>query len=167
VPFTFEVGEGWRADAYEPEVVTLGRERGGVPEGTIPFRVFGEVYDPETSELVPAPARLAGWLRRHPDLAVRSIRPVEFGGLAGAAVRLQASPSAPTESGCEGPCVRIAPPAGGADDRGLLVERSATELVALPLADGRTLAVQVSAVSSGFRVEAARFLPTVRFEPES
>ena len=163
-PFRFEVGEDWRVYEYEPDLVTLGRERSGVPEGTIPFRVVGEVYDPATSELVPAPRRLARWLGRHPHLEVRSIQPVEFGGLLGARVRMQAAPSAPTEAGCEGPCVRIAPPTGGADERGLVVERSAMELLALPLGDGRTLTVHVAAISSSFRGDAAEFLPTVMFD---
>ena len=61
-------------------------------------------------------------------------------------------------------CVRIAPPAGGADERGLVVERSALELLALPLGDGRTLTVHVAAISSSFRGDAAEFLPTVTFD---
>lgn len=164
VPFTFEVGEGWRAYEYEADAVTLGRERGGVPEGRIPFRVLDEVYDPRTSEPVPAPRNLARWLRRHPDVVVRSVRPGELGGLPGTVVRMQAAATATAEAGCEGPCVPVAPPSAGDDEPALVVERSAVELFTASLEDGRILTVHVAARASAFRPEAARFLQTVSFE---
>ena len=164
VPFSFEVEEGWRAYEYEADAVTLGRERDGVPEGAIPFRVVDDVYDPRTSDVVPAPRNLARWLRRHPGLVVYGVRPTELGGLPGTVVQLQAAPTAPRDPGCEGPCVPVAPPSGDGEDPALVVERTVVDLFAASLDDGRTLTVHVLATASAFRPEAARFLQTVRFE---
>ena len=167
VPFSFEVPRGWRAYEYGEDAVTLGRERGGVALVTVRFRVVESVYDPRTSEVVPAPRNLARWLRRHPDLAVRTVRPGELGGLPGAIVRMQAAAGATRKRGCEGPCARVAPPSSGDDESALVVDRSAVELFAAPVGDGRTLTVHVAAPASAFRSEAARIFPTVRFETPS
>jgi hypothetical protein len=164
VPFSFEVTEGWRAYEYEADAVTLGREREGVPEGTIPFRVVDEVYDPRASDVVPAPRNLARWLRGHPGLVVHDVRPAEFGGLPGRVVQLQAAPTARREPGCEGPCVMVAPPPAGGEAPALVLERPVAEVFTASLDDGRTLTVHVLAPASAFRPEAARVLQTVRFE---
>lgn len=164
VPFSFEVEEGWRAYEYEAEAVTLGRERDGVPEGAIPFRVVDEVYDPRTSDAVPAPRNLARWLRRHPGLVVHGARPSHFGGLPGRVLQLQAAPTARREPGCDVPCVLLAPAPPDGEAPALVVERRIVELFAAPLDDGRTLTVHVVAPASTFRPEAARLLQSVSFE---
>ncbi len=164
VPFSFEVTEGWRAYEYEADAVTLGRERDGVPEGTILFRVVAEVYDPGTSDVVPAPRNLARWLRRHPGLVIHGVRPAEFGGLPGRVVQLQAAPTAEREPGCEGTCVAVAQPPAGGEAPALLFERRVAEVFTASVDDGPTLTVHVLAPVSAFRAEAARLLQTVRFE---
>jgi hypothetical protein len=164
VPFSVDVPDGWRALEYRPEVVILGRGSEEVPEGEIPFRVVDRVYDPVTGRVRAAPADMTAWLRRHPRLEFRGVRPDELGGLPGARARVQAGSSATTAPGCDTPCVPIAPAASAEKGEGIAVGKGGVELLLLPLADGRTLVVHISAQASAFLPHAAELLRTVRFE---
>ncbi len=164
VPFRFDVREGWRAFEYRTDLVTLGRGSENIREGEIVFRVLERVYDPESGTARRVPADVAAWLRRHPELEVRSVTPDALGGLPGARVRVQAGDSATRAPGCETPCVPIAPPAADEEGAGLVVGGGGVELLLLPLGDGRTLAVHVSTQASDFRPRAPQLLQTVSFE---
>ncbi len=178
-PFSFELGEGWRAlpasGLYSLKLgyITPGTD---VAEGkALRFLNVQKVYelreeDGEVSfEVKPAPEDLVGWFQHHPYLSTDEPEPVDIGGAAGK--RFDAEVNVPEGyrddlgGGCAVPCVPLF--RLGGDSVTHITERGKDRFAVLEDIQGQTVVIIVSAPVVKFDTflpRAQKVLDTVEWE---